>query len=133
MAYQKFSDSFRKGKDGSESFFRVKQAAELLDKYQVDYNILTVVTSQVAERIKEIYPFYKKCEMELSAIYCLPGAVWGKIGNKAVLSFAKTVRKLSFQICLNCGIMIYKAQVSHISDSLKITVGLAAGIYGGIL
>ena len=41
-------DSFRKGKDGSESFFRVKQAAELLDKYQVDYNILTVVTSQVS-------------------------------------------------------------------------------------
>ena len=54
-------DSFRKGKDGSESFFRVKQAADLLDQYQVDYNILTVVTSQVAERIKEIYPFYKKC------------------------------------------------------------------------
>ena len=25
-----------------------------------------------------------------------------------------------FQICLNCGIMIYKAQVSHILDSLKI-------------
>ena len=24
-----------------------------------------------------------------------------------------------FQICLNCGIMIYKAQVSHILDSLK--------------
>ena len=42
---------------GQKVFFRVKQAADLLDQYQVDYNILTVVTSQVAERIKEIYPF----------------------------------------------------------------------------
>lgn len=59
--FPEIHDLLRRGKDGSKSFFRVKQAADLLDQYEVDYNILTVVTSQVAERIKEIYPFYKKC------------------------------------------------------------------------
>lgn len=84
-----------KGKDGSESFFRVKQAAELLDKYQVDYNMYTVVTHR-CRAYKEIYPFYKNADGFISNI--LPA--WsrlGKNGNKPVLSFSKTVRKLSFK------------------------------------
>lgn len=112
-------DSFRKGKDGSESFFRVKQAAELLDKYQVDYNILTVVTSQVAERIKEIYPFYKKCGWNYQQyIACLEP--FGENREQSRTPFRQNSTETFFQICLNCGIMIYKAQVSHILDSLKI-------------
>lgn len=35
-------------------------AADLMDQYQVDYNILTVVTADIAERIEEIYAEYRK-------------------------------------------------------------------------
>lgn len=59
--FQEIHNSMRKAKDGGDSFSRVCQAAGLLDVYHVDYNILTVVTSQIADRIKEIYPFYRKC------------------------------------------------------------------------
>ena len=31
-----------------------------MDQYQVDYNILTVVTADIAERIEEIYAEYRK-------------------------------------------------------------------------
>ena len=48
--FPEIHDLLRRGKDGSKSFFRVKQAADLLDQYQVDYNILTVVQKPVAER-----------------------------------------------------------------------------------
>ena len=34
-------------------------ATELLDKYKVDYNILTVVNAETAKNIKEIYRFYE--------------------------------------------------------------------------
>ena len=31
-----------------------------MDQYEVDYNILTVVTSDVAEHIEEVYEEYRK-------------------------------------------------------------------------
>ncbi|MDA3733276.1 anaerobic sulfatase maturase [Niameybacter massiliensis] len=40
------------------TFERVLETTKLFDKYKVEYNILTVVTRQVAENIKEIYDFY---------------------------------------------------------------------------
>ena len=129
--FPEIHDLLRRGKDGSKSFFRVKQAADLLDQYQVDYNILTVVTSQVAERIKEIYPFYKKCGWNYQQ-YIVHREPFGEKPNKAVLFVVKTVWKISFQIYLNCGIMIYRAQVSHILDSLENYV-IGRRIYGRIL
>ncbi|MEG1887755.1 MAG: anaerobic sulfatase maturase [Oscillospiraceae bacterium] len=42
------------------TFTKVMKTAELLNAYKVEYNILTVVTSQVARHITEIYNFYKK-------------------------------------------------------------------------
>ena len=79
--FPEIHDSLRRGKDGSKSFFRVKQAAELLDKYQ--------------SRL-------------------------GKNQAQSRTLFRQNSTENFFQICLNCGIMIYKAQVSHILDSLKI-------------
>ncbi len=52
-------DSYRHTADGSGTYDRVSRAAELLDRYGVDYNILTVVSGQVADRIGEIYREYK--------------------------------------------------------------------------
>jgi len=46
--------------EGKGSFDRVLQALWLLEKYDVEYNILTVVTSQTVRNIERIYHFYKK-------------------------------------------------------------------------
>lgn len=51
---------YRRGKDGRGTFDQVECAAVLLEQYQVEYNILTVVTPSVAEHIQEIYEFYQK-------------------------------------------------------------------------
>ena len=54
-------DSLRRGRgDMGPTFDRVAAAAGLLEKHGAEYNILTVVTRQVAEDIKEIYRFYDK-------------------------------------------------------------------------
>ena len=47
-------------KDGGETFEKVINAARLMDRYGVDYNILTVVTPEIAENIQKVYGFYKE-------------------------------------------------------------------------
>lgn len=46
-------DAFDKG-----TFNKVMHASQLFDNHKVEYNILTVVTANVAKNIKEIYEFY---------------------------------------------------------------------------
>lgn len=53
-------DSLRHTKSGGGTFARVREAARLMDQYQVEYNILTVVTPAIADNIKKIYRDYKK-------------------------------------------------------------------------
>lgn len=53
-------DSYRHTKLGEPTYDRVLLATQLMDKYGVDYNILTVVNQKVAANIKEIYAFYKE-------------------------------------------------------------------------
>ncbi len=42
------------------TFFDIMQTADLFDKYNVQYNILTVVNAFTARHIKQIYKFYLK-------------------------------------------------------------------------
>lgn len=44
---------------GRNTFERISMAADLMDRFQVEYNILTVVTSEIVERVDEIYAYYK--------------------------------------------------------------------------
>ncbi len=53
-------DAMRHTKGGADTFARMDAAARLMDAYGVEYNILTVITPQVAENIREIYAFYKE-------------------------------------------------------------------------
>lgn len=46
--------------DGGPTWQRAVHAAELMDRYSVDYNILTVVNSFTAQHIEEIYSIYKE-------------------------------------------------------------------------
>lgn len=52
-------DMFRRDKSGSGTYDRVLHAAELFDRYEVPYNILTVVTSELARRAKNVYREYQ--------------------------------------------------------------------------
>lgn len=55
-----YHDALRHTKTGENTFERVCRSAALMDRYQVDYNILTVVTPQIAENIEEIYRAYQR-------------------------------------------------------------------------
>lgn len=48
----------RHDRAGGDTYEKVLQATELMDRYGVDYNILTVVNCGVAGHIEEIYRFY---------------------------------------------------------------------------
>lgn len=47
-----------KRKDGSDSFDMIEYVSFLFEQYDINYNILTVVTPPVAQNIREIYDFY---------------------------------------------------------------------------
>ena len=53
-------DCYRHSKSGEDTYDRIENNIRLLDKYGVDYNILTVVTDKIAKNIKEIYFDYEK-------------------------------------------------------------------------
>lgn len=50
---------YRHDHQGNDTYSNVSRAAELFDKYGVDYNILTVVHKETAEHIREIYKAYQ--------------------------------------------------------------------------
>lgn len=53
------TNQHRRFKDGSNSFNSIMRSAEMLRSYGVDYNILTVVTREIYNNIKEVYRFYR--------------------------------------------------------------------------
>lgn len=52
-------NTYRHDKSGHGTYSHVRKAAALMDQYQVDYNILTVVTADTAANIREIYDHYR--------------------------------------------------------------------------
>lgn len=53
-------DTYRHSKKGENTYQRIEHSLELLTKFGVDFNILTVVTEKTAERAEEVYEYYKK-------------------------------------------------------------------------
>lgn len=53
-------DQFRLTRQNQPTFDRVMETTKLLRKNQIDFNILTVLTSELARRPKELYEFYKE-------------------------------------------------------------------------
>lgn len=63
---------FRYDANGSSLFIKVMEAIKLLNKYKVEYNILSVVTSYSARHVQKIYNFFKKNNFKfLQFIPCL--------------------------------------------------------------
>lgn len=57
---EEIHDRYRHDSQNNKTYKKVLKTAKLLDKYQVEYNILTVVTQQTAIHIDRIYHEYKK-------------------------------------------------------------------------
>lgn len=53
-------NAFRHDKGGAPTYERVVRAAKLMDRYQVPYNILTVVSHETAPAVREIYADYRQ-------------------------------------------------------------------------
>ena len=53
------NDFFRVDASGEGTHGKILKISKLFDKYTVDYNILTVITSQTAKHIEKIYNYYK--------------------------------------------------------------------------
>ena len=53
-------DRYRVDQTGKGTFRKVMSTIQLFDKYHVDYNILTVVTSATARHGQQVYNFFKK-------------------------------------------------------------------------
>ena len=65
-------DQNRKGVDGKGSFKQVLRAARLFDRYDVEYNILSVITARNARAAQSIYNFFKKNQFHyLQFIPCI--------------------------------------------------------------
>lgn len=75
-------DRYRRGKDGSPTYARVRKAVEMLEQYKVDYNILTVVTRQAAEQIREIYQEYKRNGWHYQQYIACLDPLWEAPGEK---------------------------------------------------
>lgn len=55
---KEINDCLRLNRDQTGTFDRIIETTKIFDDYKVEYNILTVVTKQVARNIKAIYDFY---------------------------------------------------------------------------
>lgn len=53
-------DTLRLDRDGKGTFSKVLHAAQLFNAKGVEFNILTVVTAQLAKNIRQVYPFFLK-------------------------------------------------------------------------
>ena len=72
--YAKNHNYFRKNKKGDNTFDKIMEHIKLLEDCQIPYNILTVLTSDLARHPKELYRFYKDNKYQyVQIIPCLPG------------------------------------------------------------
>ncbi len=55
---QEIHDTYRHDKSGNATFNKIKANVDLMEKYGVEYNILTVVNQITAKNIKQIYAYY---------------------------------------------------------------------------
>lgn len=72
--YKLNMDQFRFDAENSSVYDRIMKTVKLLRKYKVEFNILTVVTKQLAEHPKALAKFYRDQKFDyVQLIPCLPG------------------------------------------------------------
>jgi uncharacterized protein len=71
--FQSNHDLNRLGRDTQGTFKLVMKSIEELRKHQIDFNILTVLTAQLAKEPERLYQFYKQHDFRyIQLIPCLP-------------------------------------------------------------
>lgn len=79
-------DRYRKDSKGDGTYDRILSSIELLKQYEVDFNILTVVTKDSARKAKRLYEFYKQNQLSYQQyIECL-----NPIGDTALHDYTLT-------------------------------------------
>ncbi len=68
---QELHDAYRRDKGGQPTFERVMQGIRLLQKYQVEFNILACVNDRTAQQPLEVYRFFRD-EIGASFIQFIP-------------------------------------------------------------
>lgn len=70
--YKENHDMFRLTKTNQPTHDKIMNTIKLLKKYNIEFNILTVLTKQLAANPKKLYMFYKKNElMNIQIIPCM--------------------------------------------------------------
>lgn len=91
---EEIHNAHRHDKAGNGTYARSKHAADLMDQYQVGYNILTVVTADIAERRRDLRRIPEKW-LALPAIHPLSGSHGGRPRKDFLRSEPGTVRLFS--------------------------------------
>ena len=72
-SYQSQHDAMRPDAQGQGTFQRIMENIEKLKKAKVDFNILSVLTRQMAQHPKEVFDFYARNQLDyIQLIPCLP-------------------------------------------------------------
>lgn len=129
-------DLYRKDDQGKGTYQKVIQAIEFLKQYQVDYNILSVITSQVARHAHQIYRFFQKKDFQyIQFIACLdplgenPGEYPYSITPEKYSRFLKTLFDLWYYDIINHKIV----SIRYFENLLQLMMGYspeACGMLG---
>jgi len=129
-------DLYRKDSQGKGTYQRVIQAIEFLKQYQADYNILSVVTSQVARHAHQIYRFFQKRDFQyIQFIPCLdplgenPGKYPYSLIPERYSHFLKTLFDLWYYDMINHKIV----SIRYFDNLLQLMLGYppeACGMLG---
>lgn len=72
--YRDLHDWLRPDAQGAGTFSRVMHAIEVLRAHEVEFNVLTVLTAQLARHPQKLYRFYRDHHLDyVQLIPCLPG------------------------------------------------------------
>lgn len=71
--FQENHDYFRMNQQGEKTFDEIFSTYKKLVEYEIDVNVLTVLTSKLSKHAKKLYEFYKSNQIEyIQLIPCLP-------------------------------------------------------------
>lgn len=62
-------NSYRVYPDGKNSFDDIMRGISLLDKYSINYNILSVLTSRLAQNVRRSYRFLNSTAFTIFSIF----------------------------------------------------------------
>ena len=72
--YKEIHDYFRMDQSLKGTFSHVFKTIQLLRQYEIPFNILTVLTSQLSKHPEKLFRFYKQNQLSyVQLIPCLPG------------------------------------------------------------